>query len=82
MTEDFYLVDVIEYQDGSCESVMGKDGSTEVFFMPSSENTIARYRAVCGTCNKREWRSVPKADRCDCDVYVDWNGNVTKRRKR
>ena len=82
MSEDFYLVDVIEYRDGSCESVMGKEGTTEVFFVPSSEKTIARYKAVCGTCNKRNWPSVPKADRCDCDLFLDWGFNMSKKVKR
>lgn len=82
MSEDFYLVDVIEYQDGSCESVMGKDGTSEVFFTPSSQRTIDRYRAVCDTCGKREWIKVPKAERCDCDVFMDWNCNITKRAKQ
>ena len=82
MSEDFYLVDEIEYKDGSCESVMGKDGTSEVFFTPSSQRTIDRYRAVCDTCGKREWIKVPKAERCDCDVFMDWNCNITKRAKK
>lgn len=78
MDDEWRLIDVIEYMDGSLESVMGKDGSSEIFMKPSSEATVARYKATCDMCGKREWIHLNKNDRCDCDVLIDLMGNTKK----
>ena len=78
MEEKWQVIDVWECGDGSLESILGMDGSSEVYFAPASEETIKRYRAVCDLCGKREWIKLPKQDRCDCDVLIDLRGNTKK----
>ena len=75
MDNDFFYCDgILEYADGSFEAVMVNDATGETYFCEPTEKQVAKHLERCDTCRAY-------IRHCECEVFVDLNGNVTKVKK-